>query len=137
MNNENSKYTELIDRIKTTQVKFSHPQKLSSKIMLDVEFLSKKKTDSKILRVVSLISSIAAVLLIGLFVFEQFLSSANMEKHKRSNIAAVYVLYAVNKNTHIEKSTALNEFNKLIQMKKERQKKRQTFYSIINKYQNL
>ena len=137
MNNENDKYTELINRIKAEQVKLSNPQALTSRIMRDIELLSKKKIYDKTLRVISLISSFAALLLVGLFVFEQFSHSPNMEEYKSSNRTVNSVLSNYNTNGYIENSNDLNELNKLIQIKKERQKRQKTFYLIINKYKIL
>ena len=137
MNNENDKYTELIDLIKTKQVELSNPQAFTSRIMHDIEFLSKKKIYDKTLHVISLISSFAALLLVGLFVFEQFSHSPKMEEYKSSNRAVNSVLPNYNTNCYIENSNDLNELNKLIQIKKERQKRQKTFYLIINKYKIL
>ena len=122
MNKQNDKYTELVNRIKATQVKISEPQKLTEKTMQAVEVLSQRKSHT-ILRIVSLTSSIAASFFIGLFVFEQFLPQNNAENR-------------ISEPIFIEKTT-FTDLNALMQQKKERQKKQQTFNSIINKYKTL
>jgi hypothetical protein len=136
MNSENGKYTELIDRIKAAQVNLSNPQEFTSKVMQDIERLSKKENHSKMLYIISLTFSIAASLLIGLFVLEQFLLS-NIEEHKNLNITEVYVLPVDNKNIHSEKSNVVNKFNTLINRNKERQKQQQAIYLKISKYKIL
>ena len=136
MNNENDKYAELINQIKVLQVKLPDSQRLTSKIMDNIELLSKRKTYIKVLNVIIITSSIAASLLIGLFVFEQFLIPNNLE-HKKIHIVSTCTSTTYDKNASIEKQTTLTAFNSLIQLKKERQKKQQAFNSIINKYKIL
>ena len=131
MNNENEKYTELISQIKATQAKISNPQKLTLQTMQHIENLS-TKGKNKTLIFVSWASSIAASLLIGLFVFEQFTLPNNTE-----NITSVYTSPAHEKIVFICKSTTLTDLNEWMQLKKERQKKQQTINSIINKYKTL
>jgi hypothetical protein len=133
MNTENDKYTELISRIKTSQPILSDPQRLTSTTMQRIELLSKKKSHNRILSIVSITSSIAASLFIGLFVFEQFLPLENSE-YEHSTVSAGYILPVPNKIVYIGKSAPLSEFSNLIRTKKEQQ----IFYSnIINKYKTL
>ena len=79
MKNEKDRYTEWIEQIKMFQPKIADPQKLILKTMQSVECLSKKKERNKTLIIVSWVSSIAASVLIALFLFEQFAPSTNVE----------------------------------------------------------
>jgi predicted type IV restriction endonuclease len=97
--------------------------------MQRIEKLSKNKNQGKGLRILSLTSSIAASLLIGLFVFEQYFPSINTEDN-----SSITNLYICKSDNYIEKPTALSEFNQLMQMKKERQK---LYANLVNKYKNL
>jgi hypothetical protein len=131
MNNENDKYTALISQIKATQVSIPDPQKLTLQMMQRIENLPQKR-NNKTLLFVSWASSIAASLLIGLFVFEQFTLSNNTE-----NRTSAYISSAYEKSVFMDKSTTLADLNTWMQLKKERQKKQETINSIINKYKTL
>ena len=134
MNNENDKYIELIRQLKAAQVTLPNPQKLTSRTMLSIEAMSKKKSYIKPLTVIFWTSSIAAALLIGLFLPRKFFSSTNVE-HKNLNVSPNYNLPVVGNNIYSEKSTVFNEFNRLIQLKKERQEAQRSFYlTLINKH---
>jgi hypothetical protein len=131
MNAENDTYTELISRIKAAKPILSEPQKFTSATMQRIELLSKKKNHNKILRIISVTSSIAASFLIGLFIFEQSLPLENNQYHSST---VTFILPVAEKNVYIEKPTSLNEFNNLIRDKREQQ----IFYSnIINKYKTF
>jgi len=133
MNNKDDKYSELINQIKTLDVKLPNEQELAEKIIASIEFLAQKKNDNKILRIISFASSIAASLLIGLFIIEQYFTSINMECESL-NTTSVYAVPFPEKNIYCEKTNTPYDFNKWIQIK-ERQAKRQSFYSnIISKY---
>jgi len=137
MNNDKDKYTELIDRIKTWQPQISDPQNLILKTMNSVEMLSKKKRGNKILAVLSLASSIAASVLIGLFLFETFLPLKN-EELQSSKVASAYVTPALMENMNKENPTTLSDFNKILSVKKQRRQEQRTLYlSLIDKYRNL
>jgi len=137
MNNDKDKYAELIDRIKVWQPQISDPQRLISRTMDSVETLSKKKRGNKILAVISLASSIAASILIGLFLFETFLPLKS-EELKSSKVASVYAAPALMENMNIEKPKTLSEFNKILSIKKQRRQEQRALYlSLIDKYKNL
>jgi hypothetical protein len=123
MNTEKDIYSELINRIKVSQPTISDPQGLTSATMQRIEHLSKKKNDSKILHIMSLTSSIAASLLIGLFVFEQFTPPTNTE----TNTSTAMPVYNVS-------ICSINDYIEFMQIKKERQK---LYSNLINKYKNL
>ena len=128
MNTKDDKYSELINQIKTLDVKLSNPQKLASRIISDIELLPKKKNNDKILRIISLMSSIAASLLIGLFVFEQYFLPLNMEDKSLNATSFPY------KSVYFEKSNPLNDFEKWIQIKECQQKRQNLYLNIINKH---
>lgn len=133
MNNENEKYTAFIHQIKNTKVQISDTQKLTSQIMQRIEHLPQKKGNNKTFLFVSWTSSIAASLLIGLFIFEQFLQPNTMDYNQ---LDTVYTCTSIDyeKNYCMEKSTNIYTF---MQLRKEHQKKNQIVNSIINKYKTL
>jgi len=137
MNNDKDEYTELLNQIKIWQPQIPDPQKLISKTMDSVEMLSKKERGNKILAVISLASSIAASVLIGLFLFETFLPLKN-EELKRSKTTSVYVVPVLMENMNMENPTTLSHFNKVLNIKKQRQQEQRALYlSLIDKYKNL
>ena len=137
MNNVEDKYTEIIDRIKVLQPQISDPQRLISKTMDSVEMLSKKKKGNKILTVLSFASSIAASVLIGLFLFETYLPLQDKEIQS-SKTASVRVMPALMENMNMENSMTLSEINKIINIKKQRRQEQRALYlSLIDKYKNL
>ena len=121
MNSENEKYTALINRIKAEQAQIPDTQRLTQQTMQRIENLPQKKTSNKMFQFVSWTSSIAASLLIGLFVLEQSLPSNNIEY--QSNMASVPVLPTYDKQVLTEKITVLTQLNALMQLKKEYQQK--------------
>ena len=127
-NNNDDKYSELINQIKALEVKLSNPQQLADKTISRIELLEKKKKENKILPLISLISSIAASLLIGLFVFEQYFLPLNMED-KSLNATSFS-----DKTVYFEKSNSFNDFDKCLQIKKSQQKRQSLYTNIINKY---
>ena len=137
MNNDRDKYTELIDRIKAWQPQIPDSQRLISKTMDNVEMLSKKKKGNKILAVISLASSIAASVLIGLFLFETY-SPLQDKEFQSSKTTSVNVMPALMGNMKMENPTTLSDFYKILNTKKQRQQEQRTFYlSLIDKYKNL
>ena len=132
MNNAEDKYTEIIDRIKVLQPQTPDPQRLISKTMDSIEMLSEKKRGNKILTVLSLSSSIAASVLIGLFLFETY-SPLQDKELRSSKTASVHVMPAMMQNP-----TTLSEINKILRVKKQRQQEQRTLYlSLIDKHKNL
>jgi len=137
MNNVEDKYTEIIAQIKALQPQISDPQRLISKTMDSVEMLSKKKKGNKILTVISLASSIAASVLIGLFLFETYLPLQDKEMQS-SKTASVRVMPALMENMNVENSMTLSEINKILNIKKQRRQEQCFLYlSLIDKYKNL
>jgi len=137
MNNAEDKYTEIIDQIKALQPQIADPQRLISKTMNRVEMLSKKKRGNKVLAVLSFASSIAASVLIGLFLFETYLPLQDKELQS-SKTASVYVAPALMENMNMENPLTLSEFNKILNTKKQRRQEQRTLYlSLIDKYKNL
>jgi hypothetical protein len=131
------KYAEIIGKIKELQPSISDPQKLTSKTMNSIELLSKKKNHSQMLTIISWISSIAASFLVGLFLFEYFLSYENVE-YKNSKISTNYYIPVYEINMDNERSIGWSEINQIILHKNDRQKKLLSFYSnLINKHKTL
>jgi hypothetical protein len=134
MNNETKKYEELVKQIKATPPVMADPEKLTARILQRIENTPQKKNRNKTLAGVSWVTSIAASLLIGLFLFEQLTTSTNRE-HQNAKISDRYFSLVLDKNRNIEKQNTLTNFNDWLRIKKERQKKQQAFYSsIINKH---
>ena len=133
--NEKGKYTELMNQIKATQPKISDPQRLSSETMQRIEKLPQKKDNNKRLTLVSWTSSIAASLLIGLFVFEQF-AVPTRSKFISYATPSDYIFY-ISEINNMKKQTTMNDFKHLLNSKIDRQKKQQTLNLIINKYKTL
>jgi len=132
MNNAEDKYTEIIDQIKVLQPQMPDPQRLISKTMDSIEMLSKKKRGNKALTILSLSSSIAASVLIGLFLFETY-SPLQDKELRSSKTASVHVMPAMMQNP-----TTLSEINKILRVKKQRQQEQRTLYlSLIDKHKNL
>jgi hypothetical protein len=130
MNNE--KYNELIDRIKGIQPQMNDPQGFTTKTMQRIEFESNKKTPYALLRVITIASSIAASLLIGLFLFEHY-SLPEKVNLNHSNYISINVNLP-----ETEGLTSIAAFHHYLSIKKEKQKNYRTLYSnIINKHQIL
>ena len=126
------KYEELMAQIKSTQPVIFDAERLTANILQKIEKVPQKKSKNKMLSIATWISSIAASVLIGLFLFEQFMIPTN-NNHQSSNIPEIYLSAGFN-----EKQTVLTDFNDWFRTKKEHQKKQQAFYSsIINHYKSL
>lgn len=135
MNNDKDKYAGLIDRIKALQPQLPDRQRLISNTMNRIELLPKKKEHNRILTIVSWASSIAASFLTGMLLFESFLFTTNKELTS-SKIVPVYTVPVFEKN--IENPTTLNEFSKMLSIKKGHRNEQRAFYSIFfNKYKIL
>jgi len=138
--NEKDKYTELIDRVKAFQPNMPDSQSSIGHIMQSIEKVSQKKIPNKMLIIVSRISSIAAAFLILLFLFEQF-TAPNKKDFTSSKQIPESIFYISEKN-NMEKPATMSDFNRLLSLKKERQKKQRDFYSnsssntIIYQYEN-
>lgn len=129
MNSGKDTYNDILNQIKALQPKIPDSQRLISKTMDSIEIVSKKKSGNKILTILSLSSSIAASLLIGLFLFEMFLLPENKEL-KSSQIPPVHVIPASEKNMDIENPMTLSEFRKTLNIKK---KQHSLYTSLVNK----
>jgi hypothetical protein len=126
------KYEELMAQIKSTQPVIFDAERLTDNIKQKIEKVPQKKSKNKMLSIATWTSSIAASVLIGLFLFEQFMIPTN-NNHQSSNIPEIYLSAGFN-----EKQTVLTDFNDWFRTKKEHQKKQQPFYSsIINHYKSL
>jgi hypothetical protein len=131
MKNENEKYNRIIAQINDLQPVISNKEKQFAAIMQTVEKTLQKKNHLKPLILVSWSSSVAAAILIGLFLFEYFTMPTN-QKYQTSmlpNISTHAVLYRT-----IEEQPDVTSFNDYLHGKKECQKRIKTLYlSIINK----
>ena len=126
------KYEELIAQIKSTQPVIFDAERLTDHILQKIEQMPQKKSQSKMLSIVTWTSSIAASVLIGLFLFEQFMIPSN-NNHQSSNIPEISL-----NSFFYEKQTVLTDFNDWFRIKKEQQKKQQALYaSIMNHYKSL
>jgi hypothetical protein len=135
MKNENEKYAEIVAQIKRMQPIIPDTERLTTDIMQRIEGSSQKKTPNKTLTIVSWTTSIAASILIGLFLFEQFTLPTN-SKLTNSKLPDNYIHSFLHKN--VETETAITDFNDWIRVKMERQKRQQALYSnIINKHKIL
>jgi hypothetical protein len=133
---KNEKYMELLDQIKVLQPTIVDSERLTANIMQSIEKMPQKRIRKQTLTVVSWTSSIAASLLIGLFLFEQVMIPTSNEL--KTLALPVYSRTVLCKNINIEKQTTLTNFNDWIDLKKERQKRQQAFYiGIINKHKIL
>lgn len=132
MNNDKDKYDELISRIKSMQPQIPDSQKLIFKTMDSIERLPKRRNYNKMLTFVSLSSSVAALFLMGIFIFEMHSPPKN-EAFASSKIAPV-----IEKNRRMENPTTLSEFSKILSIKTARRQEQRAFYSsLVNKYKNI
>ncbi|MDR0205745.1 MAG: hypothetical protein LBI45_00565 [Bacteroidales bacterium] len=133
----NDLYIELTNKIKNLQPKISDSQILTANIMHNVERLKHKNKYYRILTVTSWSSSIAASLLIALFLFEQFLPQNNT-KIENPQILSISTTTVYSIDINSEKTATFYDFNQFLRIKKERQQKHRRSYSyIIDKHQNL
>ena len=123
MKTENEKYTELVEHIKRLQPVISDTEVFASKILQHIEDVPQKKFYSKTLTIVSWSSSIAASLLIGLFLFEYF-KQPTTTGHTTCKRPSIYTHFNIN-----DGNQTLTDFNDWIHIKKERQKREQAYYS--------
>ena len=132
----NDPYTELVNQVKNLQPKIIDSQRLTSNIMQNIEKVDSPNKYRRVLTIISWSSSIAASLLIALFLFEQFLPQ-NAAKFETSQILSIPpVIYNIDINS--EKNATFSDFNHFLRIKKERQQTQRRLYShFINKHLNL
>lgn len=121
MNDE--KYKILIEQIKEKQPVLTDPQKLTADIMSSVQSPQTSKTGIRFLEIISWASSVAAVLLLALFITEHPTSaeSAIRTEWGTPNYAS---------STQFEtKSDSQENIRSVVKFKLERQKERESFYS--------
>lgn len=127
MNDE--KYKILIEQIKEIQPVMANPQKLTADIMSSVQSTGVKKTGTRFLMIISWASSVAAVLLLALFITEK---SASVESPVQSKWSVPN--YASLEQIEVEADSQDN-IKSVVRFKAERQKERESFYSkLANKY---
>lgn len=134
---KNEQYNELVNQVKNLQPRIVDSQRLTSTIMQHIERVNHSNKYHRILTIVSWSSSIAALLLIALFLFEQFFpqDTTKYENYKILSISNTNV-YTINAN--LEENVNFSDFNRFLRIKKERQEKQRRLYSnFINKHQNL
>jgi len=164
MNTENEKYTELISRVKHSQLILSEPQRLTSTVMQRIELLQKKKTSQRhcgldpqspennafnkeMLKQVQhdggvfrksynkILPIISLTSSIAAsFLIGFFVFEQFLFMENNEYENSTPILPITAKNVSIEKPASLSEFNNLIRAKKEQQ----IFYSnIINHYKTF
>lgn len=120
MNDE--QYNELVGLLKAQQPCLTDPQKLTSDIMAMVNSSPKKSESVGLLRVVAWVSSIAALLLLGLFLYE--LPNSFDDLNRNNAVLPSYV-----SSMQLENAEPLDQINIIVRLKQERHKERELFYS--------
>lgn len=137
MKTKDQKYNELIRRIKTLKPALDDPGVLTSNILSAVEKLSDKPKINMtfmVLRAVSWVSSIAAVLLLGIFLEGQF--TPIVPPTQKTNVSN-YGSYSLT-GGDIEEGGTLDKINGIVREKRKLKKERKFFYAnIANKYRNF
>lgn len=125
MNNSDQEYDKLIGKIRSMQPVLDEPDKFSKEIMDSIRS-SPTIRANRVLKVVSWVSSIAALFLIVLLFSEQPIA----EDSTLNNVNPNYVSLSENKSFSKENDIE-DQIDCLIQQKQERQRKREFFYSEI------
>ena len=137
MTNIDQKYDNLINRIKTTSPPLSDPQELSTEIMSIIGKLPNRPKTSIVLKSIALTSSIAATLLLGVFLSEHLIAPA-APYTEQINISNNTLYSPVDFNSDRDNDNSLSHLNNIIREKREQREARETFYAtIINKYQTF
>lgn len=133
MKDRDQKYEEILNRIKTQSPTLHDPQGLSAEIMSTVRRTPNQGKTNEVLKRVAMISSVAATLLLGLF----------MTQHTTQKTANAYRTDVSNYSNYSEatikgkEENTLEIVNRMIRERKEWDKKQATLYErISNRYKN-
>jgi hypothetical protein len=131
MKDKDRKYNELIGRIKAGKPEPDDSQLLISEILSAIHELEDKPKSFGLLKYISWVSSVAAVLLLGLFLDEICEPIASpVQKLSASNYHFPSLI-----EQDIEEDSLMNEISRIVIERRELQKKRETFYmNIVNKH---
>lgn len=140
MKDKDQKYNELIGRIRSERPTPDNPQELTSEILSSIERLS---CDEKIssgrsmmempLKIIFRVSSVAAVLLISLFILER---SAPVVSPVQSVSVSGYSSYSSMDIENIEKDEVRDVVSVVVRERQNQRRERRSFYEgIVNKHQ--
>lgn len=133
MNDKDRKYEEMLNRIKTQSPAPNNPQGLSDEIMSAVRRTPNQGKTNEVLKRVAMISSVAATLLLGLFMTQH--TTPRTVNTSETNVLS-YSSYSEATINGKEGST-LEIVNQMIKERKEWNKKQAALYKgISNRYQN-
>ena len=119
MNNKDQKYEMMINKVK--EIKIECPESLTSDIMTSINRIPKKENIGMLLNLAYWASSVAAILLLALFVEQYFYTP-------KSNITQSQVYFCSYTETMTQKD-AFDRINNIIKEKKELQDCRKKFYN--------
>lgn len=133
MNDKDRKYEEMLNRIKAQSPVPNDPQGLSDEIMSEVRRTPNQGKTNEALKRVAMVSSVAATLLLGLFMTQH---TTPKTVHPSETNVSSYSSYSEATINGKEGST-LEIVNQMIKERKEWNKKQAALYKgISNKYQN-
>lgn len=133
MSDKDQKYNELIALIKANKPALDHPEILTSEIMSAVGKLPLKAKSSRSLKFISWVSSVAAVLLVGLFLSERSVST--VPSTQDIHISTYGSSFATEVSS--ENGNTLNMIHDVVKEKREFNKRRESFYvNLIKKSSN-
>lgn len=131
MKNNEQKYSELIIIIREEKPILNDPHALTADILSAVEKLSDKATVSIPLKIISWVSSVACVLLLGVFLLENARPNVSSNQTGGSNYSS-YLSAGLN----TEEGTALEKVNDAIKERRALKNEREAFYtSFFNNFQ--
>ena len=119
MNDKDQKYEMMINKVK--EIKIECPKSLTSDIMTSINRTPKKEDKGMLFNLVCWTSSVAAILLLGLFVEQYFYTP-------KSNITQSQV-YFYSYTEPMTQKEAFDRINNIIKEKKELQDCRKKFYN--------
>lgn len=133
MNDRDRKYEKMLNRIKAQSPAPNDPQGLSDEIMSAVRRTPNQGKTNEVLKRVAMVSSVAATLLLGLFMTQH--TTPKTVNTSETNVS-IYSSYSEATINGKEGST-LEIVNQMIKERKEWNKKQTALYKgISNKYQN-
>ena len=135
MKNSDQKYDDLINRIKTVRPTLSDPQGLSAEIMSVIGELPDRTKPNRALKIVALGSSVAAILLFGVFLSEYSIPQTTPYT-KQINTSNNTFLPSIDINSDRGKENLYDTLNDIVREKREQREAREIFYeTIINRHQ--
>ena len=133
MNDRDRKYEKMLNRIKAQSPAPNDPQGLSDEIMSAVRRTPNQGKTNEVLKRVAMVSSVAATLLLGLFMTQH--TTPKTVNPSETNVSS-YSSYSEATINGKEGST-LEIVNQMIKERKEWNKKQSALYEgISNRYQN-